>query len=91
VPERRHAAFRGFLGERRSRHNRRFGQMERRFLGCPIECHEDSRIGARRRDQAGEAPVFGALRGLERVHWWFTLAAAAYNLIRLPRLIGAPG
>jgi hypothetical protein len=36
-------------------------------------------------DQAGEAPVFGALRGLERVRWSFTLAAAAYNLI------GAPG
>lgn len=29
------------------------------------------------------------LRGLERVRWSFTLAAAAYNLIRLPKLIEA--
>jgi transposase len=29
------------------------------------------------------------LRGLARVRWSFTLAAAAYNLIRLPRLLGA--
>jgi IS5 family transposase len=28
-------------------------------------------------------------RGLERVRWAFTLAAAAYNLIRLPKLMGA--
>ena len=28
-------------------------------------------------------------RGLERVGWSFTMAAAAYNLIRLPKLIGA--
>src|ERR1022692_4349528 len=28
-------------------------------------------------------------RGLEKVAWAFTLAAAAYNLIRLPKLIGA--
>jgi transposase len=28
-------------------------------------------------------------RGKERVGWQFTLAAAAYNLIRLPRLLGA--
>jgi transposase len=28
-------------------------------------------------------------RGLERVRWHFTLAAAAYNLIRLPKLLGA--
>jgi IS5 family transposase len=28
-------------------------------------------------------------RGLERVRWSFTLAAAAYNLIRLPKLLGA--
>jgi hypothetical protein len=27
------------------------------------------------------------LRGLDRVRWSFTLAAAAYNLIRLPRLL----
>jgi transposase len=26
------------------------------------------------------------LRGLEKVHWWFTFAGAAYNLIRLRRL-----
>jgi hypothetical protein len=85
VPERRHAAFRGSLGECRSRHNRRFRQTERPFLGCRIECHEDSPIVAHLFDQAGEAPVFGALRGVERVRWSFTLAAAAYNLI------GAPG
>jgi transposase len=38
---------------------------------------------------AGQART--RLRGLERVRWAFTLAAAAYNLIRLPRLIGATG
>ena len=29
------------------------------------------------------------LRGLDRVRWSFTLAATAYNLIRLPKLIAA--
>lgn len=29
------------------------------------------------------------LRGLDRVDWSFTFAAAAYNLIRLPKLLGA--
>jgi IS5 family transposase len=28
-------------------------------------------------------------RGLQRVRWSFTFAAAAYNLIRLPKLLGA--
>jgi len=28
-------------------------------------------------------------RGVDRVGWTFTLAAAAYNLIRIPKLIGA--
>jgi hypothetical protein len=28
-------------------------------------------------------------RGLDRVRWHFTLAACAYNLIRLPKLLGA--
>ena len=28
-------------------------------------------------------------RGIGRVGWSFTMAAAAYNLIRLPKLIGA--
>jgi len=28
-------------------------------------------------------------RGKDRVGWQFTLTAAAYNLIRLPKLIGA--
>ncbi len=28
-------------------------------------------------------------RGKERVGWQFTLAAAAYNLIRLPKLLAA--
>jgi hypothetical protein len=36
---------------------------------------------------AGQART--RLRGLERVRWTFTLAAAAYNLIRLPKLIEA--
>jgi hypothetical protein len=27
------------------------------------------------------------LRGVDRVGWAFTLAAAAYNLIRLPKLL----
>ena len=36
---------------------------------------------------AGQART--RLRGLDRVRWSFTLAAAAYNLIRLPKLIGA--
>jgi hypothetical protein len=31
------------------------------------------------------------LRGTDRVGWSFTLAAAAYNLIRLPKLLEAPG
>ena len=30
------------------------------------------------------------LRGLEKVDWAFTFATAAYNLVRLPRLLGAP-
>jgi transposase len=30
------------------------------------------------------------LRGLVKVDWAFTLAAAAYNLVRAPKLIGAP-
>ena len=29
-------------------------------------------------------------RGVERVGWSFSLAATAYNLIRLPRLLGTP-
>ena len=29
------------------------------------------------------------LRGLTRVHWAFTFAAAAYNLVRLPKLVAA--
>jgi transposase len=30
-------------------------------------------------------------RGVERVGWAFTLTAAAYNLVRLPRLLAQPG
>jgi len=30
-------------------------------------------------------------RGIEKVGWAFTLAAAAYNLIRLPKLLAVPG
>jgi hypothetical protein len=30
------------------------------------------------------------LRGLDKVDWAFTFAAAAYNLVRLPRLLEAP-
>ena len=30
-------------------------------------------------------------RGIEKVGWAFTLAAAAYNLIRLPKLLAEPG
>jgi hypothetical protein len=30
------------------------------------------------------------LRGLARVDWAFTFAAAAYNLVRLPKLLGVP-
>lgn len=29
------------------------------------------------------------LRGLPKVDWAFTFAAAAYNLVRIPKLIGA--
>lgn len=36
---------------------------------------------------AGQART--RLRGIERVRWSFTLAAAAYNLLRLPKLAGA--
>jgi transposase len=35
---------------------------------------------------AGQART--RLRGIERVRWSFTLAAAAYNLVRLPKLAG---
>jgi len=31
------------------------------------------------------------LRGRERVGWAFTFAAAAYNLVRLPKLLETPG
>ncbi len=31
------------------------------------------------------------LRGLARVRWSFTLAAAAYNLVRLPKLLATSG
>jgi transposase len=37
---------------------------------------------------AGQART--RLRGIERVRWSFTLCAAAYNLIRLPKLMRAP-
>jgi hypothetical protein len=30
-----------------------------------------------------------ATRGTARVGWMFTLSAAAYNLIRMPKLLGA--
>ena len=36
---------------------------------------------------AGQAKT--SFRGTARVGWSFTLAAAAYNLIRLPKLLGA--
>ena len=36
---------------------------------------------------AGQAKT--SFRGTARVGWPFTLAAAAYNLIRLPKLLGA--
>jgi len=29
------------------------------------------------------------LKGLAKVDWAFTFAAAAYNLVRLPKLVGA--
>jgi hypothetical protein len=31
------------------------------------------------------------LRGVDRVGWAFTFAAAAYNLVQLPKLLAAPG
>ena len=36
---------------------------------------------------AGQART--RLRGIERVRWSFTLSAAAYNLVRLPKLVSA--
>ena len=36
---------------------------------------------------AGQART--CLPGIERMRWSFTLTAAAYNLIRLPKLLGA--
>jgi transposase len=39
------------------------------------------------KSSAGQART--RLRGIERVRWSFTLTAAAYNLIRLPKLLGA--
>jgi hypothetical protein len=38
---------------------------------------------------AGQAKT--RFRGLERVGWAFTFCAAAYNLVRLPRLLAAAG
>ena len=39
------------------------------------------------RGRAGE----DEFRGLDRVGWAFTFAAAAYNLVRLPKLLAEPG
>ncbi len=38
---------------------------------------------------AGQART--RLRGIDRVRWSFTLAAVAYNLIRLPKVLAEPG
>jgi hypothetical protein len=38
---------------------------------------------------AGQART--RVRGLERVRWSFTLAATAYNLVRLPKLLAGSG
>jgi hypothetical protein len=42
-----------------------------------------------RLDQDGRRPAQDQLRGLPRVDWSFTFAAAAYNLVRAPKLIAA--
>ena len=61
--------------------------------------HPGYAISGRRRKRIEE--IFGWIkataglrktrhRGLARVGWIFTLTAAAYNLVRLPKLLGAP-
>lgn len=51
-------------------------------------------VRASRRTAAGSSPspacARPGLRGLARVNLAFTLAAAAYNLVRLPKLIAVP-
>ena len=52
------------------------------------------RASGSRRRSAGSRPSRASarpgIRGAARVGWPFTLAAAAYNLIRLPKLLAAP-
>ena len=60
-------------------------------------CHETYRVSQRIRKRIEEAfgwaKTIGGMaktkhRGLERVGWQFTFSMAAYNLIRMPRLLG---
>jgi hypothetical protein len=51
------------------------------------------RIRKRREEAVGWAKTVAGLRkarhrGLPKIDWQFTLAMAAYNLVRLPRLLG---
>ncbi len=42
--------------------------------------------------EAADEPLFHAYprhRGLPKINWQFTFAMAAYNLVRLPKLLGA--
>ena len=54
---------------------------------CAQPAHPQADRGGVRLDQDGGRPAEDQLRGLARVDWAFTFAAAAYNLVRLPKLL----
>ena len=56
---------------------------------CDQPAHPQADRGGVRLDQGDRPARQTRHRGLERVGWQFTLAAAAYNLIRLPKLLAA--
>lgn len=56
-------------------------------LLCYQSAYPQAHRGGIRLDQDGHRAREEPLRGRERVGWAFTFAAAAYNLMRLPKLI----
>jgi hypothetical protein len=71
---------------RRSRIDRRTVR-HRGYLARPRARQRIAEAFAWLKIVAGQAKT--RFRGTARVGWAFTLAAAAYNLIRLPKLLGA--
>src|SRR4029453_2173842 len=74
------------------------GRRPRSSIDAPTTRHAGYAVSQRRRKLVEEAfawikTIAGQaktrFRGLERVGWSFQLAAAAYNLIRLPKLLAA--